>query len=367
MEAQVETDVDAIATTATAIQLQMCEIEKVFDFELWKKHGKYLSQARGLMQWDIGDWLIEAEVHGRLEQAKLREEATFITGLEWGTLKNLMWVSRRIPASRRRDDLSYSHHREVAKFDEANQEMLLDRVTKGLPRVHNPRSVASLKTVISRWQKDGTLPQTRKPRAEQPIGTPEPDEKEPKLVRVKIEGDVARSVYAFFRDLAYARYNNYQPKRLIWEMAVQYYNDNKQQLKAELETYRVESSKRAKEEDDRIAKVLEAERARTAKQDAADAVPRPLPVLDPQPASASDRMPTTPEFREFMGRCTEIVRNAALKSGRSSGAISDSVLSYLKKIAGKSTTREMTYEQLSSTLAYLEILRAQELIHVVEG
>src|SRR5712671_3727984 len=101
-----------------ATQLAVCEVTTAFDLGLWKSYGKHLTKAKGNMLWDLGDWLLEGE-HG-LEGAELKKHATKITGYSWGNLKNYMWVSRSIPKSRRRDELTYSHHREVAKkeFDE---------------------------------------------------------------------------------------------------------------------------------------------------------------------------------------------------------------------------------------------------------
>ena len=49
------------------------------------------------------------------------------TGLSYQTLRNYAWIAGRYPVARRRDDLSFGHHAEVASLSEDDQDMWLLR------------------------------------------------------------------------------------------------------------------------------------------------------------------------------------------------------------------------------------------------
>lgn len=77
-------------------------------------------------QWWIGDWLVEGEsVYGSKYEAALH-----VTGLAYGSLRNLKWVAEQVDVSRRRDTLSYSHHVEVAALEPKEQRVWLDRAER---------------------------------------------------------------------------------------------------------------------------------------------------------------------------------------------------------------------------------------------
>lgn len=112
--------------------------EKEWDAAEWRERGHELRKTANLgkwradkRQWLLGDWLIAGEVH--FKQAKFRHEARNITGYPWGTLKNLIWVAKAFPPSRRRDKLSWSHHREVAHLPVAKQDEYLDTCNGNQP------------------------------------------------------------------------------------------------------------------------------------------------------------------------------------------------------------------------------------------
>src|SRR5947207_2642339 len=98
------------------------------------RHGKDLANQEDRQQWDIGDWLIKGKDSG-VEKTKVLKTRSFkrhaleITRRKsWGSLKNLMTISRQVGPSRRRDGregrtfLSYAVHVEAAKFDAKTQE-----------------------------------------------------------------------------------------------------------------------------------------------------------------------------------------------------------------------------------------------------
>jgi hypothetical protein len=89
----------------------------------WLKIGNELSAVVDSSAWCLGDWLVYGETcfPGRYRRALEG------TSLQYQTLRNYAWVARRIPASRRRDSLSFGHHAEVASLDEPEQEFWLKK------------------------------------------------------------------------------------------------------------------------------------------------------------------------------------------------------------------------------------------------
>jgi hypothetical protein len=90
-------------------------------FERWLGVGRQLSDIYTSSAWCLGDWLVfgEAAYVGRYR------EAIEQTSLDYQTLRNYAWVVKRFSLSRRRDNLSFGHHAEVAALPEAEQEFWL--------------------------------------------------------------------------------------------------------------------------------------------------------------------------------------------------------------------------------------------------
>ena len=89
--------------------------------EKWEKVGETLGNIHRASRFWIGDWLTFGEdaYHEKAAQAM------DATGLEFETLANIASVCRRIPASRRRESLSFGHHAEVAAQESERQDSLL--------------------------------------------------------------------------------------------------------------------------------------------------------------------------------------------------------------------------------------------------
>jgi len=58
--------------------------------------------------WWIGDWL----AFGERKYGEMYEKALEVTEKDYGVLRNAVSVAGKIEMSRRRDNLSWGHHRE---------------------------------------------------------------------------------------------------------------------------------------------------------------------------------------------------------------------------------------------------------------
>jgi hypothetical protein len=97
------------------------QLSRQLPFDSWLRIGRQLSAVVNTSSWCLGDWLVygEAAYSGRYRDAVER------TSLDYQTLRNYAWVARRFPLSRRRDNLSFGHHAEVAALPEPEQDFWL--------------------------------------------------------------------------------------------------------------------------------------------------------------------------------------------------------------------------------------------------
>ena len=88
---------------------------------VWERIGEELRSISDSSAWWLADWLIYGETAytGRYREAIER------TGLDYQTLRNYAWVARRFEFARRRDNLSFAHHAEVASLDQPEQDYWL--------------------------------------------------------------------------------------------------------------------------------------------------------------------------------------------------------------------------------------------------
>lgn len=93
----------------------------------WLKAGQCLADASKALPWLIGDWILA----GEQQWGKTYEEAEEITGLAYKTLANAASVCKRVEFSRRRENLSFRHHAEVASLDPDDQAELLEAAERG--------------------------------------------------------------------------------------------------------------------------------------------------------------------------------------------------------------------------------------------
>ncbi len=85
---------------------------KGLDFEKWKELGAELTAKGRSVNFHIGDWIN----HGQKAYGSKYEEALKRTGMDYGHLRNIASVARKIPLAVRRADLGFEQHKVVAKF-----------------------------------------------------------------------------------------------------------------------------------------------------------------------------------------------------------------------------------------------------------
>lgn len=73
-------------------------------------------------QWWLGDWVR----YGTTRWGEKYKEAARITGYDVKTLRNIVYVAEQVEVSRRRDNLTWSHHAEVCALGPEEQDKWLD-------------------------------------------------------------------------------------------------------------------------------------------------------------------------------------------------------------------------------------------------
>lgn len=94
-------------------------------FEQWQECGLFIRKANSSVKFWIGDWIR----YGKNTYGEKYSQAIDETGLEYGTLRNIVYVTENVDLSRRRDKLSFEHHAEVASFTPEQQEELLEKAS----------------------------------------------------------------------------------------------------------------------------------------------------------------------------------------------------------------------------------------------
>jgi hypothetical protein len=89
----------------------------------WRAVGGRLRELKNCMLWWVGDWCAYGECH----YGATYTEALVETDYDYQTIANAKWVASRFEFSRRRENLSWSHHREVAPLEPAEADRWLDR------------------------------------------------------------------------------------------------------------------------------------------------------------------------------------------------------------------------------------------------
>lgn len=107
-------------------------------FSEWREAGDQLLRVGRAWQWWVGDWILYGESAFEDKYADVIEQ----TGYEYATISHVISVARRVDASRRRDELSWSHHAEVAPLEPDQQVEWLQRA------VDEDLTLARFRTVL---------------------------------------------------------------------------------------------------------------------------------------------------------------------------------------------------------------------------
>ncbi|WP_179120360.1 LmbU family transcriptional regulator [Streptomyces tsukubensis] len=114
-------------------------------FEDWEKAGRQISGLVNASTWWLGDWL----VYGKEHYTDRYQRGIKSAGLQYQTLRNYAWVSRRFEFHRRRSALSFQHHAEVASLPVPEQEIWFDRAER------NNWTTKQLRNAIGAARSDG--------------------------------------------------------------------------------------------------------------------------------------------------------------------------------------------------------------------
>lgn len=87
----------------------------------WTEQGRRFGTIGRAAGWWIGDWL----QYGNAKFGERYSRASRITGYDVQTLMNMVYVSSRVEISQRRENLSWSHHAEVAALSPEDRDRWL--------------------------------------------------------------------------------------------------------------------------------------------------------------------------------------------------------------------------------------------------
>ncbi|HYM55410.1 MAG TPA: hypothetical protein VES97_08615 [Solirubrobacteraceae bacterium] len=89
----------------------------------WSAIGRRFGEIGRCSQWWLGDWIH----YGNVKFGERYTRAVKLTGYDVQSLMNMVYVASRFTISRRRENLSWSHHSAVAALDVDSQEYWLAR------------------------------------------------------------------------------------------------------------------------------------------------------------------------------------------------------------------------------------------------
>jgi hypothetical protein len=131
---------DAIRLFGAALRPTSLKISEQLEIPKWKALLEALAAMERGRQWWIGDALVYGEA--TFEEELFVQHSSEV-GLEPGTLVNYRWIASSIDPSRRREELSFSHHAEVARLKPDEQDAMLERA------IANGWTVRELRTIVA--------------------------------------------------------------------------------------------------------------------------------------------------------------------------------------------------------------------------
>ncbi|HVX32403.1 MAG TPA: hypothetical protein VHA80_04610 [Solirubrobacterales bacterium] len=93
------------------------------DAQEWTAAGRRIGAVGRSIQWLLGDWIC----YGNARFGERYARASKITGYDAQTLMNMVYVASRFAVSRRREELSWSHHEALSSLEPEQQDHWLDQ------------------------------------------------------------------------------------------------------------------------------------------------------------------------------------------------------------------------------------------------
>lgn len=100
-------------------------------YDRWLEIGEVLQQMERSVQWWLGDWWNYGERHyGEMASQAAKDHVQDATGYTYQTVRRAGYTAERIEPERRRSNLSFSHHAEVAARPPEQQDRLLEQAVE---------------------------------------------------------------------------------------------------------------------------------------------------------------------------------------------------------------------------------------------
>lgn len=127
------------------------ELPENLDMARWAEVGHKLCRADQHMRWWLGDWA----AFGQRKYGKLKEFAE-ANDIDYQTLRNAAWVSSAVTLSRRRDNVEWTKHAEVAALKPREQEKWLAKAAaEELPRAELRKQIRMSQGAHNALEPDG--------------------------------------------------------------------------------------------------------------------------------------------------------------------------------------------------------------------
>lgn len=113
-----ERDVASVDRGDVQYQENGLDLDETMPYERWLEIGQTIGMLYRASSWFIGDWIL----FGEHKYGEMYSQAVNDLGLDYKTCVNTAYVCRHVPKSRRRTDLSFTHHAEVAAIKTPNEQ-----------------------------------------------------------------------------------------------------------------------------------------------------------------------------------------------------------------------------------------------------
>jgi hypothetical protein len=127
--------------------------ERDLDLAEWSRAGQRLGVMNRCSPWWLGDWIR----YGNAKFGEKYSRAAKITGYDAQTLMNMVYVASHFEISRRRENLSWSHHETITSLDPNEQDRWLTHA------IERKMSVADLRLELrsrQRGHEDASNPES---------------------------------------------------------------------------------------------------------------------------------------------------------------------------------------------------------------